>query len=200
MLKLEDYETIFVLASLVGTLLIASPALIFVFPSRAVERFSELYVLGPNRMAEGYPFNLKANETYRVFLGIGNHMGSSAYYVLYVKFRNQTEPLPNCTSGAPSSLQTLYEYRILVPDGETWETLLTFSFPHVSCFANQSLVRALTINDLMIKVEKPALWDFENDGYYYQLFFELWIYNVESADFQFHNRFVGIWLNATASQ
>ena len=127
-------------------------------------------------------------------------MGSSAYYVLYVKFRNQTEPLPNCTSGAPSSLPALYEYRTLVPDGETWETLLIFSFPYVSRFGNQSLVRALTVNDLMIRVEKPALWDSENYGYYYQLFFELWIYDVEAGHFQFHSRVVGIWLNATASQ
>jgi len=43
------------------------------------------------------------------------------------------------------------------------------------------------------------VWDDGNGGYFYELFMELWIYNVASDAFQFHNRFVGLWLNVTAS-
>jgi UDP-glucose 4-epimerase len=48
-------------------------------------------------------------------------------------------------------------------------------------------------------VDKPASWDAENSGYYYELFMELWIYDPASDGFSFHNRFVSRWLNMTAS-
>jgi len=53
------------------------------------------------------------------------------------------------------------------------------------------------INEVAFHVDKSALWSEENHGYYYQLFIELWIYEAEFDAFQFHNRFVGIWLNGT---
>jgi len=48
MLSLEDFETIFLAVSLIGVLAITSPALVLVFPSRAGDRFSELYIFGPS--------------------------------------------------------------------------------------------------------------------------------------------------------
>jgi len=197
MLRLEDFETVFVLASLVGALLVASPALFFVFPSRAGERFSELYVLGSGRMAEGYPFNVKANETCKIFLGVCNHMGSSAYYAVYLKFRNQVEPLPNSTAGTSSPLPSLYEYRVLLSDGGTWEAPLNFSLVGVSFSGNSCFVESLRINGVVSHVGKAGLWDSENGGFFFQLFFELWIYDPVSGGFLFHDRFVGIWLNVT---
>jgi hypothetical protein len=56
------------------------------------------------------------------------------------------------------------------------------------------------INDVTFNVDKLASWDVNGTGYYYQLFMELWIYNVEPAAFEFHNRFVGLWLNMTDVQ
>jgi len=53
------------------------------------------------------------------------------------------------------------------------------------------------MNDDVFSVDKLAPWDGKNNGYYYQLFVELWIYMVESDGFEYHNRFVGIWLNMT---
>jgi uncharacterized membrane protein len=197
MLKLEDYKVIFASAGLIGILLFASPTLSLVLHLPGGERFSELWILGPGRMAEDYPFNVKADENYMIYVGVGNHMGSSAYYVVHVKFRNQSEPLPNATAGTPSPLQTLYEYRVIVQDGGTWEAPLTFSFSNVSFFEDKSLVKYLTINGISYSIDKSALWDSENKGYFYQLFIELWIYNAEFRDFEFHNRFVGLWLNMT---
>jgi len=55
----------------------------------------------------------------------------------------------------------------------------------------------LMMNGVTFNVDKSASWDVENNGYYYQLFMELWIYNVEFQAFEFHNRFVGLWLNMT---
>jgi len=197
MLKLEDSKVVFAVVGLIGVLLFASPTLGLALRLPSGEKFSELWVLGPGHMAEDYPFNVKSDERYLIYVGVGNNMGSSAYYTVCVKFRNQSEPLPNATAGMPSPLPPLFEYRVFVEDGEGWEAPLTFSFSGVSFLENQSLVESLMINDVAFRVDKSALWSEENNGYYYQLFIELWVYEAEFDEFQFHNRFVGIWLNMT---
>jgi len=197
-LKLEDCKVIFATAGLIGILLFASPTLSLVFRLPSGEKFSELWILGPNHMIEDYPFNVKANEAYGIYVGVSNHMASSSYYVIKVKFRNQTEPLPDSSVGIPSPLQALYEYYIIIQNDKTFETYLTFSFPQISRYGNQCLVEAININDVMYTVHKPASWNVNYTGYFYQLFFELWIYDVETEAFQFHNRFVNIWLNMTS--
>jgi len=190
--NLEDYRVVFAVSGLILILVSSAPTLSLVLPFSGGECFSELWILGPNHMAEDYPFNVVNNTVYNVFLGIGNHMGSSAYYMVYVKFRNQSEPLPNATAGTHSPLNATAEYRIFLQGGESWEAPLTFSF-----LGNQSLIQSLIVNNVEFAVNKTALWDGENNGYYYQLFLELWIYDAESDAFQYHNRFVGIWLNMT---
>ena len=199
-MNLEDYRALFAVATLVLILVAAFPtlSLVVAFP-RGGERFSELWVLGPNHMAEGYPFNVRVGEEYRIFVGVGNHMGSSSYYVLYVKFRNQSQPLPDISNSLPSPLAPLFEFRFFVMDGESWEAPLTFAFLEVSGLEDACLVRRMMINDVAFSVDSPSRWDSENNGFYYQLFLELWLYDAMSQSFQFHNRFVGIWLNVTAS-
>jgi hypothetical protein len=179
-------------------LIAAAPTLglIVQFPSGG-KKLSELWILGPNHMAEDYPFNVRVNESYSVFVGVGNHMGVSSYYLVYVKFRNQTQSLPNDTSSEPSPLAPLYEFRAFVKDGGTWETRVAFGFPDVSFYGNSVSVNRVIINDEAFTVGAFSNWDSEHNGFYYQLFFELWLYNVASQSFQFHNRFVGIWLNMT---
>jgi len=198
-MNLEDYRTVFVSGSLVLMLIAASPTLGLIIPfPRGGERFSEFWVLGPGHMAEDYPFNIGVNETYHIFVGVGNHMGSSSYYVVYVKFRNQTQPLPNATASVPSPLAPLYENRFFVVDGGTWEAPLSFKVLEASRNDDSMLVGRLSIDDVVFSVNASARWDSEYKGFYYQLFFELWLYDLTSQGFVFHNRFVGIWLNMTA--
>jgi hypothetical protein len=198
MLRLEDCRVVFAAVGLVGVLLFSSPSLALVLHLPSGEKFSELWILGPGHMAEGYPFNVKADVSYLVYLGVGNHMGSSAYYGVYVKFRNQSDALPNGTAGTPSPVPALCEYRVFLEEGKSWEALLTFSFSNVSLVGDRSIVGSLAMNGVALSVDKPALRDAENKAYYYQLFMELWIYNASSSAFQFHNRFVWIWLNMTS--
>lgn len=197
MLSIEDYRSLFVIIGFVGILLFASPtlALLLHFPSG--ESFSELWVLGSSHMIENYPLNVKAGEVCKVFLGVSNHMGSLSYYVIKVKFRNQTEPLPDSEAGITSPLPALYEYQVVIPDGESWETKLTFSVLNVSAFENRCVVGLLKINNSTFTVDKMTSWDVNRTGYYYQPFFELWIYDVNLGTFHFHNRFVNFWLNVT---
>lgn len=198
-MRLEDYHSLFVVVGLVLALVAVVPGLsmVFSFPEKG-ERFSELWVLGPGHMAEDYPFNVGEGGEYSIYAEVGNHMGSSSFYNVRVKFRNQSEPLPNATAGTPSPLPTWYEYEVFVEEEGTWETPLNFSFSRISFSGNHCRVEGLRINGFKFDVDKSVLWDEENNGFYYQLFIELWIYQMESDAFEFHNRFVGIWLNMTS--
>lgn len=197
-MNLEECRTVFATGSLILMLIVAAPTLSLIvrFPG-GIERFSELWVLGPDLMAQEYPFNIQVNSTYNIFVGMGNHMGASSYYLLDVKFRNQTQPLPDTLNSKPSPLPPLYEYKAFVKDGETWEKTLKFSVLEALLCDDSAFVSRISINDVVFSVNVSAKWDSEHKGFYYQLFFELWLYNLTARSFQFHNRFVWIWLNMT---
>src|SRR3989337_165143 len=110
-MNLEDSRKVFACCSLVLILIIVAPTLglIVPFPMNS-QRFSELWILGPNYMIEDYPLNVAINEKQNIFLGVGNHLGSSVYYIVYVKLRNQTQSAPNMTTFTPSPLAPLYEF------------------------------------------------------------------------------------------
>ena len=196
-MKLGDFKLVFVAVGLIGVLLIASPALAGAIRLPSGEAFSELYLLGPNQMAANYPYNIAVGENYSVYVNVGNHLGSSAYYVLYVKLGNETDPLPNSTSATPSSLAPLYEYRFSIPDSTNWQSLLSFSVPNASIQENNSQINTLKINDYTLNVEKPATWNSNSTTFTYRLFFELWLYNEQTRSVEFNNRYVSLQLNLT---
>jgi uncharacterized membrane protein len=198
-MKIEGYKLIFVAVGLIGVLLIATPALGDFIRLPGGEQFSELYLLGPDHMAENYPFNIAAGQNYSVYVGVGNQLGSSAYYGLYVKFSNETDQMPNATLETPSTLQPLYEYRFSIQDSMNWESLLTFSVSNASISGNNSQINTLQINGVAFNVDKPAMWDSNSITFKYQLFFELWRYNIQSSSIQFDNRFVTLNLNLTGT-
>ena len=199
-MKLEGYKLVFVAVGLIGILLIASPALggVIRFPGLpGGEQFSELYLLGPDNMAANYPFNIAVGQNYSVYIGVGNQLGSSAYYVLYVKFGNETDQMPNATLGTPSILQPLIEYRFSIQDSVNWESLLNFSVANASISGNNPQINTLQINGVAFNVDKPAMWDSNSTTFKYQLLFELWIYNSSSSAISFNDRFVDLQLNLT---
>jgi len=197
-MNLEECRTVFAASSLVLMLIAAAPTLSLVVPfPNGTERFSELWVLGPTHTAEDYPFNISVGEPYSVSVGVGNHLGVSSYYLVYVKFRNQTQPFPNTTISLPSPLPPLYEFRAFVVDNATWETPLTFKVLKASRIENSTFINYLAVNDVAFPVNASTTRDSKGKGFLYELFLELWLYNMTAQNFQFHNRFVGIWLNMT---
>jgi hypothetical protein len=196
-MKLGDYKLIFVAIGLIGVLLIASPTIAGVIPPLGSEQFSELYLLGPNKMAENYPYNTAVGKDYSVYVNVGNHLGSTAYYALYVKLGNQTDQLPNATRGTPSPLQPLFEYRFSIPDSKNWTRLLIFSVPNATIQASNSQINILKINGIPFYVEKSAMWDSNSTTFTYRLFFELWLYNKQTESVEFNNRYVSLRLNLT---
>ena len=188
-MNLKEYKIIFAVGSLGLLLLSTIPTLSSVVSfSDAGTPFSEFWVLGPNHVMADYPSNVEVNQTNRVFVCVRNHMGSTVHYMVYVKFRNQTQPLPDALNSMPSSLPPLYEYHAYVADGGTWEAPLDFSVLRASRVGNSTLVSDISINDVVFSVNSYAT---ESSGFSYEIFLELWIYNTTSMSFQYHNRFVG---------
>ena len=202
-MKLREYGLLFCTIVGVLALLVASPVLsrILFFPR--TEFFSELWILDANHGTEGYPFNISRNQNYSVFLGVGNSLGYCAYYVVEVKFRNQTQEAPTSfgpiESRSQSSLPSLFNITAFVADEETWKLPLTFSFDYgYNETLSQIEFYGLTLNDVVLNMEGYTInWDSEKRGFFGNLFFELWIYNSDVSEFQYHGRFVSLKLNMT---
>ncbi len=186
-------------SAVVLSLIVLSPLLAMTIPLPSGEQFSEMWVLGPNHMLNGYPFDILPDTTNKVYLGVGNHMGNLSYYQIMVKFRNESEPLPNGTMGLPSPLEPVFKYNVFLANNETWEREFSFSFEGVSFEGNVNRVSKILVDDYAADINKISVRDETRSGFYYELFFELWIYNVEDGVFQYHNRYCGIWLNMTSS-
>jgi hypothetical protein len=195
--KLNDYKLVFFSIALIGFLLIASPAIGAVLRFPSGEKFSELYLLDFGHLAEDYPYNVNVGQNYTVYLGVGNHLGSSAYYSIYVKFQNQTDLLPNVTNGTPSPSQSLIEYRFAVRDGEYRDSPFTFAITEARIVGSHSFVNQLIINNVGFDIETSAVWESNRNAFHYQLVFELWLYDVSSDSLQFNNRYISLQLNLT---
>jgi uncharacterized membrane protein len=197
-MKLEGYKLVFIAVGLIGVLLIATPALSGAIPALpGGTQFSELYLLGPDQKAANYPHDIAIGQNYSVYVGVGNQLGASAYYVLYVTLGNETDQIPKATLGTPSSLKPLYEYRFSIQDKMNWEKLLTFSVSSASILENNSQINTLQINGLSFNVDKPTIRDSSSYLFKYQLVFELWIYNEHSGSVEFDNRYVNLQLILT---
>lgn len=199
MLNLEEIWSLVVVASLGLALVVASPALgLIVSLDSDSEGFSELTLLGPDHMAGGYPFDVSEGEEYSVFVGVGNHLGHSEFYRVCVKLTSSTEFLSDIEKNVASSMPCLYEYQFFLGDGEVWESLVSFGFEDVSLEDDILSVGNITLNDFVFPVDASLMWNSDEEGYFFELFFELWRYDLESASFRFDGRFVGLCLSITA--
>ncbi|MGC9346393.1 MAG: DUF1616 domain-containing protein [Candidatus Bathyarchaeales archaeon] len=200
-MSLQEYRVLFLVVIGVLALIAASPALSRLLVLPRTEFFTELWLLGPNHRAEDYPFNITRNSNYSMFLGIGNRLGYCAYYLVEVKFRNQSQPGPDSFNRTPSGLPALFNITAFVADEGIWEKPITFSFnyTHNEMFSRVEFYN-MRLNDVWLNMTGYTVsWDSEKNGFYGQLFFELWIYNGTIGSFQYHERFVGLWLNMTVS-
>jgi len=164
--NLDDYRALFVVATLGLALVAASPVLGLVVPfGGGSERFSEFWLLGPDHLAEDYPFNVRGGKMYNVIFGVSNHMGGSEYYKICLKFRNSTQPLPDINSSIPSSLPSLYEYMFFVLDGDVWESPVTFGFQDVSIEGDVLSVGDVIVDGVAFPVDASIYIELMNSAY-----------------------------------
>jgi len=200
-LNIKEYGLLYWSVVGVLALLVASPFLSRVLIYPRTEFFTELWILDADHRAEDYPFNITRNENYSIYLGIGNRLGYCAYYMVQVKFKNQTQPAPTSfgpiEKRTPSSLQSLYNFTVFVADESIWETPLTFSLDYHEN-ASKVEMNSLVLNGLSLNLNNQVIaWNSSRNGYYGFLFFELWLYNSTISSFNYHGRYVGLWLNMT---
>lgn len=176
--------------------------MLFTLPTLAIiiksppntEKFTELYMLGPNHNFDNIPFDIKTGQTYSVFLGVKNHMGASAYYTCHVKIANQNE-LPTTTPPKQSVSDTLYEFKSFLSYNESWETPLTFKIDNLKQSNNALHISDITLNGIHYTIDKTITIDKDNKSYFAYLVVELWIFNSTTNSMQYDNRFVLLNLN-----
>jgi hypothetical protein len=202
-MNLSEYKVLFIVVTAVVVLFVASPALSRVLVYPRTEFFSEMWLLGPNHKAEGYPYNISRGQNYTVFLGIGNQLGYCAYYMVEVKFRNETQSAPSSfgpiENRTPSSMSSLFNISAFVADEQDWELPLAFSFDYeVSLDRSQVLFHNLTLNDEILGLEGySTAWNSTRTIFFGNLMFELWIYDAQATALSYHGRFVDLKFNMT---
>ena len=198
---LQRYKALFFVVVAVAALLVASPAIQRLLVLPQTDFFTEFWLLGPQHKAENYPFNIARNQNYEVFLGIGNNLGQSAYYVVEVKFRNESMSAPDRFHKKPSSLPSLFSMTVFVADKEVLEQHLTFSLDY-EFNSSFSLVNfhSMTLNDETLSLNGlSSEWNATTSKFYGNLIFELWIYNEAKSNFDYTERYVDLKLNMTAT-
>ena len=202
MTEAKDFRNFFIAGVMTLILVAATPTIaMFVHLPSSSASFSELSLLGPELDARNYPFNIKRNETYRVYVSVGNRLGQTAYYQILVKLCNQTQASPVTSNSTPSTMPALYQYNFFAANGDTWQSELTFSIENSTKQNQTSAIERMIINRVTVTLDpaSQATWNITRAGFYYQLLLELWRYNLASEAFQYDNRFVGLWLNVTDS-
>jgi hypothetical protein len=203
-MNLSEYKVLFIVVTAVVALFVASPALskLLVYPR--TEFFSEMWLLNSNHTAEGYPHNITRGTNYDVFLGIGNQLGYCAYYVVEVKFRNETQSAPSSfgpiENRTPSSMPSLFNISAFVADEQNWELPVSFSFDYEVSLDKSSVVfHGLTLNNQVLSLEGcVTARNVTRNIFYGNLVFELWIYDANVTALSYHGRFVDLKFNITA--
>ena len=205
-MKIADHLLFYWTVVGILALLVASPFLNKVLVYPRTEFFTELWILDAYHGAENYPFNISLSQNYTVYLLISNRLGYCAYYMVQVKFLNwsQIQLMPTrfgpIENRLPSSLPSLFNFTAFVADEQTHEIPITFHFNYTwDQPPSKVKLSSLGLNGLWLDVRDYTIsWDAEKQVFRGFLFFELWLYDFEAADFNYHGRFVGLWLNMTA--
>ena len=203
-MNLSEYKVLFIVVTAVVALFVASPVLSRVLVYPRTEFFSEMWLLGSNHTAEGYPHNITGGANYAVFLGIGNQLGYCAYYVVEVKFRNETQSAPSSfgpiENRTPSSMPSLFNISAFVADEQNWELPVSFSFDYEVSLDKSSVVfHGLTLNNQVLSLEGyVTARNVTRNISYGNLVFELWVYDAQATSLSYHGRFVDLKFNVTA--
>ena len=198
-MEINSYRAIFLVVILGIALLIASPLIGEILPKKDSEFFSELWILGPDHNASGYPSVIKDGETNNIFLGGRNNMGETSYYMIYVRLLNSSFLTLDENMPITNSLDPLYEFKFFAGDGDIWEFPVTFRFEDFSVEDNVLSVGKINVNSINFPNKAYAILNSERDGFFFDLSFELWRYNVQNNSFVYDGRFVSLQLKLEIS-
>lgn len=121
---IDEEVTAVVLAIIVvaGTFA-ASQALL---AGRVVEPFSELGLLGPKMKIGDYPKAVLANDTFKLYLYVGNHEGRVMYYVVLAKLGDRATFI---NETVPADAPVIATYEVILPHGHNVTVPVELSIP-----------------------------------------------------------------------
>jgi uncharacterized membrane protein len=193
---LQNYRALILVVVAILALIIATPVIEQYVSAPKTESITELSVLGPYRNAT-YPYNLTSGDRYSLYFTVTNHLGSSANYMLQAKFRNQNQSGPDSFNQTSSSLPALAEFTFTVDDEKSIELPIDVSFIYkITPLESKANLNSIAINDSTVDMNNlPVTWDSTKNAYLGNIFFELYLYNSTSGDFQYNQRYVSLWVN-----
>jgi hypothetical protein len=194
-MELSRYKT-FILAVMAAlALFVASPSIqqLLVYPHS--DNLTEFWMFGLNHDTE-YPSNVTSDQTYRLYLDVTNRLSSAAYYNVEIKFRNQTQSAPDSLNKTSSDLPALGSIAIAAAENSTSEVPLEISFQyHVDPQTDTLYMETVTLNGFAQDASNTTIaWDEVKGGFFGNLFFELYIHNSTTNSFQYHQRYLSLWI------
>jgi hypothetical protein len=165
-------------------------AIVIFFPFNS-EKYSEIWLLGENRVANNLPYSIEGNHM--IYVGVANHRGVEESYLVSLKIRDVVQARSDSSSSGPSSSPSIHDFSLVVNDHDFVELPIELSFGDFDV-ENESLVLGdITLNDVVYSIDKTILKD--EDLFSVQLLFELWRFDELSADYVFQNLSVSFWLH-----
>jgi hypothetical protein len=197
---LQQYKVLLLVVTAVSALFIASPAIQQILVIPQTEYLTELSLMGPYHNAT-YPSNFAVDENYQLYLNVEIHLDSCSYYIMQMKFRNQTQSAPDSFNHTSSDQPSLGSISFFVADKGTLELPIDISFQYKidENITDQLDMQTITLNGAALNANRTTIaWDSQRKGFYGNLFFELWIFNDTVNAFQYHQRYVSLWLKMSA--
>lgn len=97
----------------------------FLIPTGQGEQFSELGILGPNKMLGDYPSQIVASETINLYGYVGDQMGRPMYYTVMVKLGD------NNTAINPAPIAPIQQYSQVISNNQSWTFPLNITLTKV---------------------------------------------------------------------
>lgn len=184
----------FVIVVTITTLFVASPAVqsFLFFPQ--TDFFTEFWILGSDQTTKTFPSTITSNHNYRLFLGIGNDLGSCGYYMIQMKFYApslEDFSIYECNS----SSRFLYVMNVFVADKQTVLLPIDFSFDYTVTDSTIDFNHLLLNEDVVDLRGYSIAWNHPGQNFYGKLVFELYLYNSTLDCFEYHERYVDLGLN-----
>ncbi len=157
--------------------------------------FTEMGLLGADHTGV-YPSNVTSGQSNQLYLVVTNHLAFCAYYELQIKLLSESQEQPNGFNHTNSDVAPLSSLIFFVANNQTYELPIDVSLQYTSdATAGRLDVQSLTVNGIGVDATGTSFnWNSEKSGYISNLVFELYVYNDTIGSFQYHERFVNLWL------
>lgn len=182
-LNIGNHKTLIMIGAIIAILVVAV-SLISTFWPRYEMQFIELGLLGKDKLAKDYFLSDNSTVTLgtRVnwYIYLHNHIEGSQEVIIKVKLINSTMQVPNDEEHVPSPSASFTEMPLSLLDNETLIVPFSWSVTELSSQGDSIFLRQLSINNQSVNVDVSTL-----SKTFFQMVFELWVYNKSSQEYKF---------------